>query len=93
MSINPLADDRGDTDSGTSTDTGRFYVLLNDEGQHSLWPSFTDIPAGWRIIFGEESRELCLEHVEANWTALRPRIPHDTVTAEPVSITVSVAAP
>jgi MbtH protein len=51
---------------------GRYYVLVNDEGQHSLWPSFAEIPAGWRIVHGEESRESCLEYVEANWTDLRP---------------------
>ncbi|CAM5424824.1 MbtH family protein [Streptomyces avidinii] len=62
MSSNPFDD--GD---------GRFYVLLNDEGQHSLWPSFAEVPAGWRIIFGEESRRLCLEHIEANWTDLQPK--------------------
>ncbi|MDQ1014590.1 MbtH family protein [Streptomyces afghaniensis] len=52
---------------------GRFLVLVNDEGQHSLWPSFADVPGGWTIAFGENTREACLEHVEANWTDLRPR--------------------
>ncbi|MGP4019363.1 MbtH family protein [Saccharopolyspora sp. 5N708] len=52
---------------------GRFLVLVNDENQHSLWPSFVEVPAGWRIAFGEDSREACLSYVEANWTDLRPR--------------------
>jgi MbtH protein len=52
---------------------GRYYVLMNDEGQHSLWPSFADIPAGWSKVFGEEGRQACLEYVEANWTDLRPK--------------------
>lgn len=47
---------------------GRFYVLVNDERQHSLWPSFTGIPDGWRIVFGEESRDRCLTYVEDHWT-------------------------
>lgn len=25
-----------------------FLVLVNDEGQHSLWPAFADVPDGWR---------------------------------------------
>ncbi len=25
---------------------GTFYVLVNDEGQHSLWPTFADVPQG-----------------------------------------------
>ncbi|MFJ9598285.1 MbtH family protein [Streptomyces virginiae] len=63
---------------------GRFYVLVNDEGQHSLWPSFAEVPAGWRIVFGEESRQLCLEHVEANWTDLRPQSLRDAMAADRV---------
>ncbi|MCX5582008.1 MbtH family protein [Streptomyces erythrochromogenes] len=64
---------------------GRFYVLVNDEGQHSLWPSFAEIPAGWSVVFGEESRQLCLEHVEANWTDLRPKSLRDAMAADRVS--------
>ncbi|MDN3028496.1 MbtH family protein [Streptomyces sp. S.PB5] len=50
-----------DTDS-------RYYVLVNDERQHSLWPSFTAVPAGWRIVFGEGSRDDCLTYLEEQWT-------------------------
>ena len=35
MSTNPFDDDNG-----------TFYVLVNDEDQHSLWPTFADVPAG-----------------------------------------------
>ncbi len=52
---------------------GRFVVLVNDEGQHSLWPTFADVPAGWTQVFGEDSREACLQYVDANWTDMRPR--------------------
>ncbi|MFB7088486.1 MbtH family protein [Streptomyces sp. NPDC056296] len=52
---------------------GRFLVLVNDEGQHSLWPSFAEVPGGWTIAFEENSRASCLEFVEANWKDLRPR--------------------
>lgn len=51
---------------------GRFFVLVNDEEQHSLWPSFADVPAGWRVAFGEDSRDACLAYVEEHWTDLRP---------------------
>lgn len=51
---------------------GRFYVLVNDEEQHSLWPSFAEVPAGWRVVFGEDTREACLGYVEEYWTDLRP---------------------
>ena len=56
---------------------GRFLVLVNDEGQHSLWPVFADVPAGWTVVFGEtpdgESREAAVAYVEEHWTDLRPR--------------------
>ena len=52
---------------------GTFLVLVNDEGQHSLWPSFARVPAGWEIRFGPEGRQACLDHVEENWTDMRPR--------------------
>ncbi|CAL9507815.1 MbtH family protein [Saccharothrix sp. NPDC042600] len=54
-------------------DSGRFYALVNDEGQYSLWPTFAEVPAGWRVVFGEDSREACLAHIEAAWVDMRPR--------------------
>ncbi len=52
---------------------GRFLVLVNQEGQHSLWPSFAEVPGGWTVAFEENTRDACLEYVETNWTDLRPR--------------------
>ncbi|MFI5910642.1 MbtH family protein [Dactylosporangium sp. NPDC051541] len=51
---------------------GRYFVLVNDENQHSLWPTFAEVPAGWRIVFGEDGRDACLEYVERHWTDMRP---------------------
>ncbi|MEU3963324.1 MbtH family protein [Streptomyces buecherae] len=51
---------------------GRFLVVMNDEGQHALWPTFADMPIGWRAVFGEDSRDACLSYIEQNWTDLRP---------------------
>ena len=45
MSTNPFDDE-----------TGTFLVLVNDEEQHSLWPTFADVPAGWRKVFGDAGR-------------------------------------
>ncbi|MEY9996263.1 uncharacterized protein YbdZ (MbtH family) [Streptomyces sp. V4I8] len=52
---------------------GRFHVLVNDEDQHSLWPTFAVVPDGWRIVLEDESRAACLAHVEEHWTDMRPR--------------------
>ncbi|RSM88014.1 MbtH family protein [Kibdelosporangium aridum] len=52
---------------------GSFFVLVNDEGQHSLWPTFAEVPAGWTRVYGEATRQECLAYVEENWTDLRPK--------------------
>ncbi|MFH8987931.1 MbtH family protein [Streptomyces sp. NPDC017940] len=62
MSTNPFDDT-----------SGTFYVLVNEEDQHSLWPSHAGVPDGWRIDFGADSRKKCLDHIERNWTDLRPK--------------------
>jgi MbtH protein len=62
MSNNPFDDE-----------AGTFFVLVNDEDQHSLWPTFANVPTGWRVVFGESTRADCLAYVEENWTDMRPR--------------------
>ncbi|GGS85384.1 protein mbtH [Planobispora rosea] len=52
---------------------GSYFALINDEGQYSLWPAWAEIPAGWTVAFGEDTREACLEHIETNWTDMRPK--------------------
>jgi uncharacterized protein YbdZ (MbtH family) len=54
-------------------DDGSFFVLVNDEEQHSLWPTFADVPAGWRVVYGEADRAACLDYVEQNWADIRPK--------------------
>lgn len=62
MSTNPFDDE-----------DGRFYVLVNDEEQHSLWPAFAEVPAGWQLVFGAASRAACVQFVEQNWPDIRPK--------------------
>ncbi|MET8824476.1 MbtH family protein [Streptomyces sp. NPDC004610] len=52
---------------------GTYLVLVNDEDQHSLWPDFVTVPAGWRTVHGPDSRPSCVAYVEAHWTDMRPR--------------------
>lgn len=51
---------------------GTFLVLVNDEGQHSLWPAFAEVPAGWTVALAETDRQSCLTYVEEHWTDMRP---------------------
>jgi MbtH protein len=71
MSANPFDDE-----------DGRFFVLINHEEQLSLWPTFAEIPDGWRVVFGEDSRAACVEYVEKNWTDMRPKSLRDAMVAD-----------
>jgi len=51
---------------------GVYHVLVNDEGQHSIWPAFVPVPNGWNIAHKSDTRAACLDFVEKNWTDLRP---------------------
>ncbi len=48
-----------------------FYALRNDEGQHSLWPTFAAVPAGWHVA-AEGTRAEVVEYVSTTWTDMRP---------------------
>ncbi|MFF7635263.1 MbtH family protein [Kitasatospora sp. NPDC008050] len=50
-----------------------YLVLVNGEGQHSLWPAFAEVPEGWNQAFGAAKRQECLDYVEKNWTDMRPK--------------------
>lgn len=51
---------------------GSYYALVNDEGQYSLWPAFADVPAGWVISHGADTRTACLGFINEKWTDMRP---------------------
>jgi len=61
------------SDNPFDNEDGLFFVLINDEEQHSLWPTFAEVPAGWRVVHGEASRADCVEYVDQNWTDIRPK--------------------
>lgn len=61
MATNPFEDE-----------DGTYLVLVNDENQHSLWPATIPVPPGWTVTHGEDTRQACLDHIEAHWTDLRP---------------------
>jgi MbtH protein len=58
-----------------------YLVLVNDEGQHSLWPVFAEIPAGWTTAHGPDARLACLDHIDENWTDMRPKSLVDAMDA------------
>lgn len=59
-------------------ESAQFYVLVNDEDQHSLWPEFAPIPAGWESRVGPVSREEAVAYVETAWPDIRPKSLRET---------------
>ena len=49
-----------------------WIVLINEHGDHSLWPASRPIPDGWREIGPEGDADTCAAWVDAHWTALKP---------------------
>jgi MbtH protein len=50
-----------------------YVVLVNDEGQYSLWPSFIEVPAGWESVHGPTARNECLGYINEHWIDMRPK--------------------
>ncbi|MGW5350388.1 AMP-binding protein [Streptomyces sp. NPDC004031] len=47
-------------------------VVLNGEGQHSIWWTDRALPAGWHAEGTTGPRERCLAHIQETWKDLRP---------------------
>ncbi|MDX6739342.1 MbtH family protein [Actinocorallia sp. A-T 12471] len=54
-------------------DDATYLVLVNGEGQYSLWPTFAEVPAGWTVEKTEDTRQNCLDYISEHWTDMRPR--------------------
>lgn len=49
-----------------------YQVVVNHEEQYSLWPSYKEIPGGWKAVGKSGNKQECLEYVEEVWTDMRP---------------------
>ncbi len=56
----------------TSDDQGRYKVVVNLEGQYSIWFTDRENPPGWEDAGREGPREECLAYIEEVWTDMRP---------------------
>jgi MbtH protein len=62
---NPVDDSSMDGDS--------FVVLINEEGQYSIWPPAKPVPEGWSLVSPTSSpKSVCLAYISTNWTDMRP---------------------
>lgn len=53
-------------------ENSEYLVLVNHEGQYSLWPAFLDVPSGWTITGPRGARTACLAWIDEHWTDMRP---------------------
>ena len=56
----------------TPTAEPSYRVVVNHEGQYSIWPAEREAPAGWSDAGKVGPREECLAFVEEVWTDMRP---------------------
>lgn len=49
-----------------------YLVVISDEERYSIWPSYKEIPQGWRATGFAGGKEACLAHIEEVWTDMRP---------------------
>lgn len=51
----------------------QFEVVVNDQGQYSIWPTYHAIPKGWLSVGVKGNRQTCLHYISDTWKDLRPR--------------------
>ena len=49
-----------------------YKVVVNHEGQYSIWPVDRDNPPGWKDEGKSGSRAECLTYIGKVWTDMRP---------------------
>jgi MbtH protein len=58
--------------SGIDDEDQVFLVVVNGEGQYSVWPEFKPVPAGWTATGFKGVKKACLDHVAQVWSDMRP---------------------
>ena len=51
----------------------QFEVVINAQGQYSLWPVGKPMACGWSAAGMRGQRQDCLEYINQHWTDMRPR--------------------
>lgn len=53
-------------------DSRLYSVVVNHEGQYSIWPSGKQVPPGWTAVGQEGEKAICIQYIEQVWTDMRP---------------------
>ncbi len=62
------------------TEQLKYKVVVNDEGQYSIWAADRPNPDGWRDAPKSGSRSECLAYIKDMWTDMRPLSLQNTMT-------------
>ena len=54
------------------TEDTKYKVVVNDEGQYSIWAADRPNPGGWRDAPKSGSKSECLAYIKEVWTDMRP---------------------
>jgi len=46
--------------------------LKNQQGEFSLWPAQHQVPSGWDVQHGPDTRASCIAYVEKHWVTINP---------------------
>jgi MbtH protein len=61
-----------DPESGDPGEEPVCTVVVNDQGQYSIWPAHRDNPQGWTSAGRKGSKAECLTYINEVWTDMRP---------------------
>jgi MbtH protein len=49
-----------------------YNVVMNHEGQYSIWPADRENALGWNDVGKSGTKEECLQYIGEVWTDMRP---------------------
>jgi len=58
--------------SSVSPSEATYEVLVNQEGQYSIWPAPKALPEGWTKAGKQGPKDACLAFISEVWTDMRP---------------------
>jgi len=53
-------------------DRTNYKVVVNPEGQYSIWPADRENPLGWKEAGKSGPKQECLSYIKEVWTDMRP---------------------
>ena len=81
-------------DTEMDEDTTIYKVVVNHEGQYSIWPVDRDCPPGWSDAGKRGTKAECLSYIEEVWTDMRPlslRREMERLAAQPTGLNAESA--